>query len=326
MSEDEKKKEQDFRAGSPDQAARLNDGVGQVRAGYVAIVGEPNVGKSTLMNSLLGQKLSIVTPKPQTTRRRILGILNGEGYQAIFLDTPGILKPKYLLHKAMVGYADSAIEDADLVFSMIEATDPKLERDPKKDLVIERLTATKKPAFLLINKVDIVAKSELLPIIDHYSKLFPFKEIIPISALNGDNLDDLKRTLLHYLPVGQPFFPPDELTDQPEKFFVGEIIREKVFENYRDEVPYSTEVEVVEFKEREGRKDFISAEINVERQSQKGILIGKGGAALKEVGESARKEIEEFLGRPVFLELRVKVHENWKKDERWLKRFGYTKS
>ena len=298
----------------------------EFRAGYVAIIGEPNVGKSTLMNALLEQKISIVTRKPQTTRRRILGILNGEGYQAVFLDTPGILKPRYLLQKAMVGSAYSAIDDADLVFLMIEATDPHLEEDQKKGLAITRLGAVNKPTFLLINKIDLVAKGELLPIIEHYSRLFPFKEIIPISALNRDNLDDLKSTLLRYLPVGQPYFPADSVTDQPEKFFVGEIIREKVFEKYREEIPYSTEVEIVEFKEREGSKDFISAEITVERQSQKGIVIGKGGAALKEVGELSRKDVEAFLGRPVYLELRVKVRENWRKDERWLKRFGYESS
>lgn len=293
------------------------------RSGYVAIIGEPNVGKSTLMNALLDQKLSIVTAKPQTTRRKLLGILNDEDYQIIFIDTPGILKPKYLLHRVMVEDADSAIEDADLVLFMIEATNPKLEQDSKADLILQRIRATQKPSFLVINKIDLVRKEQALPIIDHYSKLFRFKELIPISALYRDNVDDLIATLVRYLPESPPFFPPDELTDQPEKFFVGEIVREKVFEHYRDEIPYATEVEIVEFKERKGRKDFISAEIIVERQSQKGIIIGKAGAALKKVGERARKEIEEFLGRPVFLELHVKVKENWRKDEKWLRRLGY---
>jgi GTP-binding protein Era len=293
------------------------------RAGYVAIIGEPNVGKSTLMNSLLEQKISIVTAKPQTTRRRTLGILNGEGYQAIFLDTPGILKPKYLLQKAMVETAYSAIDDADIVFLMIEAGFPEIEHDEKRELVLSSVKRAEKPSFLLINKIDLVPKAGLLPIIDRYSKLSLFKEIIPISALNHENLDDLKETLIRYLPVGEPYFPQDAITDQPERFFVAELIREKVFEKYRDEIPYSTEVEVVEFKEREGMKDFISAEISVERDSQKGILIGKGGTALKQVGELARKEIEEFLGRSVFLEVRVKVRRDWRRDERWLKRLGY---
>ncbi|MGA9364490.1 MAG: GTPase Era [Bacteroidota bacterium] len=293
------------------------------RAGYVAIVGEPNVGKSTLMNALLEEKISIVTVKPQTTRRRILGILNGNRYQAIFLDTPGILKPKYLLQKAMLETVFSAIDDADLVFLMIEAAHPDVEPGENGEQVLSSLKRAGKPLFLLINKIDLVPKPELLPIIDRYSKLSVFKEIIPISALNDENLDDLKATLVHYLPVGEPYFPQDALTDQPERFFVAELIREKVFEKYRDEIPYSTEVEVVEFKEREGRKDFIGAEITVERNSQKGILIGKGGAALKEVGELARKEIEKFLGRPVFLEMRVKVRQDWRRDERWLKRLGY---
>jgi len=295
----------------------------EFRTGYVAIVGEPNVGKSTLMNALLEQKISIVTAKPQTTRHRILGILNGNGYQAIFLDTPGILKPMYLLQKAMVDTAYSAIEDADVVFLMIEAGFPKGEQDEKRELVLSRVRRADKPSFLLINKIDLVSKAELLPIIDRYSKLLLFEEIIPISALNHENLDDLKATLIRYLPVGEPYFPQDAITDQPERFFVAELIREKVFEKYRDEIPYSTEVEVVEFKEREGKKDFISAEITVERNSQKGILIGKGGAALKEIGELARKEIEKFLGRPVFLEMRVKVRQDWRRDERWLKRLGY---
>jgi GTP-binding protein Era len=295
----------------------------QFRAGYVAIVGEPNVGKSTLMNALLDQKISIVTPKPQTTRRRVLGILNGSGYQAIFLDTPGILKPKYLLQKAMVETAYSAVDDADLVLVMIEARDSTAENDPKWDLVLSRVKRAGKPAFLVINKIDLVRRAELLPTIDRLSKSPIFKEIVPVSALKGENIDDLKSTLVRYLPAGKPYFPSDAITDQPEKFFVAEIIREKVFEKYRDEIPYSTEVEVAEFKERDGKKDFISAEVFVERESQKGILIGKGGSALKEVGELARKRVEDFLGREVFLELRVKVRENWRKDERWLKRLGY---
>jgi len=296
---------------------------GKFRAGYVAIIGEPNVGKSTLMNALLEQKISIVTPKPQTTRRRIVGILNGDGYQAVFMDTPGILEPKYLLQKAMVESAYSAIEDADLILLMIEAEFPNVKHDEKRDVILSRLERTEKPTFLLINKIDLVPKAELLPVIDLFSKLSIFREIIPISALKHENLDDLKSTLVRSLPFGEPFFPPDAITDQPERFFVAELIRQKVFEKYRDEVPYSTEVDVVEFKEREGKKDFISAEITVERESQKGILIGKGGTALKGVGELAREEIEEFLGRSVFLELRVKVTQNWRKDVGWLRHHGY---
>jgi GTP-binding protein Era len=293
------------------------------RAGYVAIVGEPNVGKSTLMNALLDQKISIVTPKPQTTRRRVLGILNGSGYQAVFLDTPGILKPKYLLQKAMLETAYSAVDDADLVLVMIDARDSAVENDPKRDLVLSSVKRSGKPAFLVINKIDLVRRTELLPMIDRFSKLRIFKEIVPVSALKGDNIDELKSTLVRYLPTARPYFPSDAITDQPEKFFVAEIIRENIFERYRDEIPYSTEVDVIEFKERDGKKDFISAEVFVERESQKGILIGKGGTALKEVGELARKKVEDFLGREVFLELRVKVRENWRKDERWLKRLGY---
>ncbi len=293
------------------------------KSGYVAIVGEPNVGKSTLMNAFLQQKISIVTPKPQTTRRNILGILSGEDHQIIFLDTPGILKPKYLLHEVMVEFADMAIHDADIILLMIEANHPKIDHDSEHGLIFNRLKRLKKPVFLLINKIDRVHKNMLLPIIEYYRKLLLFREIFPISALTLDGVAELKNSLIQSLSEHPPFYPSDIVSDHPERFFVGEIIREKIFQKYRDEIPYSTEVEILEFKEREKGKDFISAEISVERESQKGIIIGKGGKALKELGETARADVEQFLGLPVFLELYVKVREKWREREEWLKRFGY---
>jgi GTP-binding protein Era len=292
-------------------------------AGYAAIIGEPNVGKSTLMNNLLQQKLSIVTPKPQTTRHSILGILTSENYQIVFFDTPGLLKPKYLLHEAMMEFARSAVDDADVILLMIDATNSNVESFQTSGPVFGTLKKLNKPVFLLINKVDLIDKGSLLPLIDQYSKLYPFKEIVPISALALDGIDRVKELLIKSLPEHPPYYPTDIVSNQSERFFVAEIIREKIFEHYRQEIPYSTTVEIIEFKEREGEKDFISAEIYVERDSQKGILIGKRGQALKEIGELARKDIETFLGRGVFLELHVKVRKEWRDDKAWLERLGY---
>lgn len=290
------------------------------RVGYVAIVGVPNVGKSTLMNALLGQKLSIVTPKPQTTRHKILGVLTGEDYQMIFLDTPGIMKPKYQLQEVMVKAALSAIEDADLILLMVEARE---EPRDKEISLVEGIKNATKTIILVINKIDLIKKALLLPLIDRYSKLHEFADIVPISALTGDGLDILLKVIAERLPEGEPFYPPDVLTQHPERFFVSEIIRERIFERYRKEIPYSTAVKIEEFKERPGRKDYIRAIVYVERDPQKAILIGKDGAALKEVGQSARKEIESFLGRPVYLELWVRVREKWRKDTKAIKEFGY---
>ncbi|MEO0093870.1 MAG: GTPase Era [candidate division WOR-3 bacterium] len=283
------------------------------KSGYVAIIGKPNVGKSTLLNSLLQYKLSIVSPKPQTTRHRILGILNGENFQAIFIDTPGMIKPTYPLQKIMQKEVKTALEDADLILLMIEPKDLP-EANEKK--MIQSLI--KKPAILVINKIDTVAKTELLPIIEEYSQM-GFKEIFPISALYNDGVEDLKQGIVENLPEGAPFYPPDQITERPERFFVAEIIREAIFTNYGEEIPYSTTVEIEEFKEREKGKDYIRAIIYTERPSQKAILIGKEGQALKKVGSIARKNIENFLGRAVYLELWVKVKEGWRKDEAFIK-------
>jgi GTP-binding protein Era len=290
------------------------------KAGYVALIGRPNVGKSTLMNALLGQKLSIVTAKPQTTRHRVLGILSGKEYQIIFLDTPGLLVPRYKLQETMVKAARGAIEEADVLLFMIEPEDKISEANQS---ILSELIQSKKPLILSINKIDQTDRDKLLPIIDQYSKSFNLTSIIPISALKADGLDQLKQLLIDNLPVGFPFYPPETITDQPERFFVAEIIREKIFQKYGEEIPYSTTVTVEEFKERDHGKDYIRAVIYVERNSQKGIIIGKQGAALKRVGQIAREEIELFLGRAVYLELFVRVKEKWRQREEVLRELGY---
>ncbi len=292
------------------------------RAGYVAIVGEPNVGKSTLLNALLSQKLSIVSSKPQTTRQRVLGILSTDEAQVVFLDTPGLLRPKYLLHEKMVHVARRALRDADVVLLLREASQGT-ELPPAVEDAVFHLAPDKK-LFLVINKVDTIQRQEVLPLIDHFAKTGKFAEIIPISALKKENLADLLRTIVNYLPVHPPFYPADAVSEQPERFFAAELIREKIFEKSREEIPYSTAVDIVEFKERERGKTYINADIVVERDSQKGILIGKGGSALKTIGQLARVDIETMVGRPVFLELHVKVRENWREDEALLKRLGYS--
>jgi len=295
---------------------------GDFRCGYVTIIGEPNVGKSTLMNGLLGQKISIVTHKPQTTRHKILGILSSASHQIIFLDTPGIIKPRYLLQEVMMQFATSAIEDADLLLFMLDATDPKTGNDLAHEEAFQRLKGLSKPVFLVINKVDLVKKTDLLPVIEFYAKAFPFKEIFPISALTLDGTAGLVAAITPHLPRHPPFYPLDIVSEHHERFFVSEIIREKLFLMLQEEVPYSTTVDIVEFKEREKGKTFISADVYVERDSQKGIVIGKQGATLKKIGQLARKEIEDFLQHTVFLELHVKVRK-WREDKQWLSRLGY---
>jgi GTP-binding protein Era len=286
------------------------------RSGYVALIGKPNVGKSTLLNALMGRKLSIVTRKPQTTRHRILGILSGDGYQAILLDTPGIIQPRYKLQEAMMHSVRHAIDDADLLLFMADAT-----LDRPDTFSLEQIG--EQPALLIINKMDKIPKEQALPLVQAYTELRHFEEVIPISALKGDNVDVVLRELLARLPLGPPFYPPDMISEHPERFFVSEIIREKIFEQFRQEVPYSTQVNIVAFEEREGRKDFIDAEIVVERDTQKGILIGKGGAALKRFGAAARQDIEAFLDRPVYLQLHVKVRGDWRNKDTYLRSYGY---
>ncbi|OHB40613.1 MAG: GTPase Era [Planctomycetes bacterium GWB2_41_19] len=290
------------------------------KSGYVAIVGKPNVGKSTLINDFLGCKLSIVTPKPQTTRKKIMGVLTKEEYQIVFYDTPGVMEPRYELQKYMVKEAFDAIEDADVVLMMAEPFEPPTEWDKE---ILKKLSQVNTPVILAINKIDLIEKDSLIPILSAYDQQFKFAEIVPISALKGTNLDLMLNLVVKYLPEGEPFFPEDYMTDYNERFLASEIIREKVFEFYGEEIPYSTTVEIEEFKEREAGKDFIKAIIYVERDSQKGIIIGENGKAIKRVGVIAREEIEKQIGRKVFLELWVKVMEKWRKDKKKMYKLGY---
>ncbi|MBI4417609.1 MAG: GTPase Era [Ignavibacteriales bacterium] len=292
------------------------------RAGYVAIIGEPNVGKSTLINALLGQKISIVTRKPQTTRQRVLGILTLADAQMIFLDTPGILEPKYLLQETMMRSARRALEDADVILVLTDAGNESYLS--KVLLAVVKPLQKQKPLILAINKVDTLHRDRALPMIAEMAETGMFEEIVPISALKTENLDRLLESLKSRLPEHPALYPEDLVSEQPERFFVAEIIREKIFEKFHEEIPYSTAVEIREFKEREEGKTYINADIIVERASQKGILIGAKGSALKAVGQLARKEIEEFIGKPVFLELFVKVGEQWRKSGSWMKRLGYS--
>jgi GTPase len=296
------------------------------KTGYVAILGLPNSGKSTLLNALLGQKLSITTEKPQTTRKRILGILSENNYQIIFLDTPGILSPSYLLQKKMMEDVEASFDDADVVILIIDVKeDPRAEKLLSQEFVKEKVFKSKKPKLLILNKVDLLNQDKVIELIKHFESQKMFEEIIPISASLNFNIQRVKEDIIRFLPEGPKLFSDEQITDENERFFVSEIVREKILEIYRDEVPYSCEVLIIEFKEREISKHFISAEIVVERESQKAIIIGKGGSAIKKLGELARKSIEEFLQREVFLELRVKVRKKWRSDENLLKDFGYSK-
>lgn len=292
----------------------------EFKCGYVALVGQPNVGKSTLMNNLLDMKLSIVTPKPQTTRQRVLGILNEPDKQIIFLDTPGLLKPRYKLQEVMVKTVHRALSDADLIIFIIDATD---KSESKNIGIFNQIKEVGKPIVIVVNKIDLVSKTSLLPLIQSYHEQTGIEAILPISATNRDGLEDLKATIKPFLPMNVPFYPADYVTEQPERFFVAEIIREKIFQKYGEEIPYSTTVVIEEFTERKTAKDFIRATIYVERSSQKGILIGKQGQALKKVGLAAREEIEHFLQRQVFLDLHVSVKEKWRSKENALRDLGY---
>ena len=296
------------------------------KTGYVAIIGLPNSGKSTLLNSLLGQKLSITTSKPQTTRKRILGILSEENYQIIFLDTPGILAPSYLLQEKMMEEVKTSLDDADVIVLIMDVKeDPTAENLLTHDFVQKSILNSTKPKLLVLNKVDLITQEKVNECIKFFESKNFFKEIIPISAIHTFNIIRIKEEIIRFLPEGPKLFPVDQITDENERFFVSEIIREKILELYRDEVPYSCEILITGFKEREAGKNFISGEVVVERESQKAIIIGNGGMAIKKLGEISRKSIEEFLQREVFLELRVKVRKKWRSDENLLKSFGYNK-
>lgn len=291
------------------------------KAGFVSIIGKPNVGKSTLMNQLVGERLSIITAKAQTTRHRIMGILNGthngQQFQLVYSDTPGIIKPVYKLHESMMSFVRGSIEDADVVLFVTDIFEQHDEND-----VIERLQKSEVPVLLLINKIDQATQEQVEEKMAYWKEKFNAQEIIPISALNGFNMDRVFEELISRLPQHPPYFPKDELTDKPERFFASEIIREKIFLNYKAEVPYSSEVVVTGFKEKEDII-VIQAEILVERATQRAILLGEGGKMIKKTGIMARMELERFFGKKVYLEQFVKVEPDWRQKERMLKRLGY---
>jgi GTP-binding protein Era len=291
------------------------------KAGFISVLGRPNVGKSTLFNSLLGEKIAIISEKPQTTRNRILGIRNMEGGQLIFLDTPGIHTGKSKLSERMVSTALESGRDADVLLFLIDASSPLVEEERR---MVGSLKGSRGVRFLVINKIDLVKKESLLPIMDQYQKLHPFEKIIPVSAVTGDGVSLLLEEILKVLPESPPYYPDDMITDQTERFLVSEMIREKVIEQSYQEIPFSTAVSIETFKERP-EKDLvvIQGTIHVERDSQKKIIIGRGGQKLKKIGERARREIEAFLGKKIFLELWVNVEKNWTQNPRALDRLGY---
>lgn len=294
------------------------------KSGYVAIIGLPNVGKSTLMNALLGQKISITTSKPQTTRKRILGILSEENYQIIFLDTPGILKPIYLLQEKMMDDVELSIKDADVFVIIYDVSSIASLKESEENEIIKKIVENEsKKKILVLNKIDTLAQEKTVALIERYENTKQYFSVIPVSANKKFNLERIKNDIVECLPDGPKFYDDEIVSDETERFFVTEIIREKIFELYDDEVPYSCEVLIAEFKERQNAKDFVSAEIVVERESQKPIIIGKAGRAIKELGEKSRKAIEDFLGKEVYLELRVKVRDKWRTNPNMLKSFGY---
>lgn len=288
------------------------------RSGFVNILGNPNVGKSTIMNALVGEKLSIITSKAQTTRHRILGIVNGDDFQIIYSDTPGILKPKYKLQEAMMRFVDGALNDADLILYVTDVTEkPLAEKE-----YTERIKSSGIPVIIAINKIDLSNQSDLERIAEAWHAAFPGSPVIPLSALKNFNLEPLLDNILQKLPESEPFFPKDQLTDKYERFFASEILREKILKNYKEEVPYCVEIEIESFKD-EQKIIRIGAVIHVARDSQKGIIIGHRGSMLKKVGTEARLDMEDFFGKKIFLELFVKVTKDWRDKPAILKRFGY---
>jgi GTP-binding protein Era len=286
------------------------------KAGFVSIIGKPNVGKSSLMNKLVGENLSIITAKAQTTRHRIMGILNGDDFQIVYSDTPGLLEPKYELHQAMMDYVKVSLDDADVILLIVEL------EEKFDETLLAKFQKIETPIILLINKIDLAKGSQVVDKIDYWKSLIKAEVIIPVSAKTGENLDQVLTTIKKYLPEHPGFYPKDDLTDKSERFFASEIIREKIFMNYEQEIPYSTEVGIESFKDEE-TIIRIRATIYVERDSQKGIVIGKAGSSLKKVGTDARIDLEKFFGKKVFLETHVKVSDNWRKQKLRLKQFGY---
>ena len=289
-----------------------------MRAGFVTIVGRPNVGKSTLLNRIVGQKVAIVTEKPQTTRNRILAIANTASAQIVFFDTPGIHKPRHEMNRRMVDLALRSLKTVDLALLLVDVTEPFGGGD---EFVLERVRQAKVPVVLALNKVDRIRKPEILTIIDDYRRRHEFTDIVPISALTGENVDALASVLERQLPEGEPLYPPETLTDLPERFFVSEIVREKILEATREEIPYSTAVVIDSWEDGE-KLTRVEASILVERDSQKGIVVGKGGSMLKGIGTAARKDIEAFLETKVFLGLHVRVRSEWRENQRLLSELG----
>ncbi len=288
------------------------------KAGFVNIIGNPNVGKSTLMNAFVGEKLSIITSKAQTTRHRILGIVNGDDFQMVLSDTPGIIKPAYELQESMMGFVKSAFEDADILLYMVEIGEQEL----KDDTFFNKITNSKIPVLLLLNKIDKSNQEQLETQVQLWAEKVPNAEIFPISALEGFNVKEVFNRIIDLLPESPAFYPKDQLTDKPERFFINETIREKILLHYKKEIPYAVEIETEEFFEEE---DIIRirAVIMVERETQKGIIIGHKGSALKRVGVEARKDLEAFFGKQIHLETYVKVNKNWRSNQNQLRRFGY---
>jgi len=293
------------------------------RSGFVNIIGHPNVGKSTLMNALVGERMCIINKKPQTTRHRIIGILSDDNYQVVFSDTPGLIEnPAYQMQSTMNSYAYSAFEDADIMLLVIDCNDDA----PFDGKILNKITKLETPKILVLNKIDLVSEEQVDEVQEGWTSFIEFESITRISALQKTGTDELLNDLITKLPEGPPYYPKDQLTDRPERFFISEIIREKILELYHQEIPYSTEVIIESFKEKESRNGpiiHIHANIYVARKTQKSIIIGKGGASIKQLGINSRKSIEIFLDQRVHLELYVRVKENWRNDERQLKHFGY---
>ena len=301
----------------------MNETVKHYKSGFVAVVGRPNVGKSTLLNQIIGQKIAIVSDTPQTTRNRILGILTLPDAQILFLDTPGIHKPQHKLGEYMVNSARSALREVDLILFVSDVTESV---GPGERFIIDMLKQEQTPVILVLNKVDLVAKDKLLPIISQYSAFRDFAAIVPVSALAGSNVDRLLSVIKDLLPEGPQYYPEDEVTDQPERVVAAEFIREKIFRLTREEIPHSTAVEVEEMKTRPNGDVFLRATIYVERESQKGIIIGAKGAMLKEIGQQARLDMENIFGSRFFVDLWVKVKNDWRNKEGSLRMFGYDKN
>ena len=290
------------------------------KSGFIAVIGRPNVGKSTLINSLIGQKIAIMSDKPQTTRNRILCILTQEDAQIVFLDTPGIHKPKHKLGEYMVRAAENTLKEVDAILFVVDATE---DMGAGEFYILERLQATNKPVILIVNKLDLIDKSRVLPIISRYADKYQFEGVVPISAREKTNLDSLLTEIKKYLPEGPQYYPEDMVTDQPERLIVAELVREKVLQLTREEIPHAVAVDVDEMTTRANQDVYIRATIYVERDSQKGIVIGSRGKLLKDIGALARKDIETLLGSKVFLDLWVKVKKDWRNRDNVLKGFGF---